>query len=150
MSDVMLRKAWRVATPTRDFCCSSHKKWRPDRRHSFNQTTLIIDKETQRAASAAIDLNRDFVMDDDTSSDRSSSPSTSQENVAPHVTIIQNFHPATPVTGSYPTTFPYSIGFTGDNINVTINTPTIERTLAPPPQQKPRRGKRAASSENIA
>jgi hypothetical protein len=89
-------------------------------------------------------------MDDDNSSDRSSSPSMSQENLPPHVTITQPFQ--VPVPGSYPNTWPYNIGFTGDhnNINVTIHPPTIETRLAPQ-QPKPRPGnKRAASNENIA
>ena len=89
-------------------------------------------------------------MDDDRSSDRSSSPSMSQENVPPHVTITQTFQ--APVPGSYPNTWPYTIGFTGDNnnINVTIHPAPIETSLAPQ-QPKPRPGnKRAASNENIA
>jgi hypothetical protein len=89
-------------------------------------------------------------MDEDRSSDRSSRPSMSQENVPPHVTITQTFQ--APVPGAYPKTWPYTIGFTGDhnNINVTIHPTTIETRLAPEQQKPRRRKKRAASHENIA
>lgn len=84
------------------------------------------------------------------STDRSSSPSMSQENIPPRITITSNFH-TTQLPGSYPNTWPYTIGFTGDNFNVQIHhhPPTYESRLTPqPPSQRP--AKRAASSENIA
>lgn len=84
------------------------------------------------------------------SSDRSSSPSMSQENLPPHISITNTFNTA-PSPGLYPSTWPYTTGFTGDNVNVQIHNhaPTIPARLTPQPRsQQP--GKRAASSENIA
>jgi len=152
MSDVILRKVHAGFFPRVTFVVD-HPKSGPNRYPliPFTKTTLTIDEETQRSGITATNLNRRFVMDDDMSSDRSSSPSMSQENVPPHVTITQTFHTAPLLGSGYPNTWPYTIGFTTDNnnINVTINTPAIESRLAPQ-QQQLQRGKRAASNENIA
>ena len=84
------------------------------------------------------------------SSDRSSSPSMSQENLPPHITVTNTFNTA-PVPGSYPNTWPYTVGFNADTVNVQIHNhaPTIAARLTPQPRSR-RPGKRAASNENIA